>query len=38
MVWHFTQCDQEYGRRVAEGLGMSLDTLPDFTAEFADRI
>ncbi len=24
MVWHFTQCDPEYGRRVAEGLGLSV--------------
>jgi catalase len=23
MVWHFRQCDEEYGRRVAEGLGIS---------------
>ncbi len=23
MVHHFTQCDEEYGRRVAEGLGIS---------------
>jgi catalase len=22
MVWHFAQCDSEYGRRVAEGLGL----------------
>jgi catalase len=25
MVWHFTQCDPDYGRRVAEGLGLSVD-------------
>ena len=24
MVWHFTQCDADYGRRVAEGLGLSV--------------
>ncbi len=24
MVRHFTQCDPEYGRRVAEGLGLSV--------------
>ena len=24
MVWHFTQCDPEYGRRVAEGLGLKV--------------
>ena len=23
MVWHFTQCDADYGRRLAEGLGLS---------------
>ncbi len=22
MIWHFNQCDADYGRRVAEGLGM----------------
>ncbi len=38
MVWHFRQCDEEYGRRVADGLGMSLDALPDFTEEYADRV
>ena len=25
MVWHFLQCDQEYGSRVAQGLGITLD-------------
>nr|WP_130339442.1 catalase [Micromonospora kangleipakensis] len=25
MVWHFGQCDEEYGRRVAEGLGISVN-------------
>lgn len=25
MVNHFTQCDSDYGRRVAEGLGLSTD-------------
>jgi catalase len=24
MVWHFSQCDEAYGRRVAEGLGLSV--------------
>jgi catalase len=24
MVWHLSQCDQEYGTRVAEGLGISV--------------
>lgn len=22
MVWHFTQCDPEYGHRVGQGLGI----------------
>jgi catalase len=32
MVWHFTQCDREFGSRLAEGLGLSAD-LPE--PEFA---
>ncbi|MDQ3549001.1 MAG: catalase [Chloroflexota bacterium] len=24
MIWHFTQCDADYGRRVAEGLGLPV--------------
>jgi catalase len=29
MLWHFSQCDAEYGRRVASGLGLSLpSTVP----------
>jgi catalase len=24
MVWHFGQCDQEYGARVAQGLGITI--------------
>src|SRR5690606_2900064 len=24
MVWHFSQCDEDYGRRVAEGAGIDL--------------
>jgi catalase len=24
MVWHFSQCDADYGRRVAEGLGLAV--------------
>jgi catalase len=24
MVWHFAQCDEAYGSRVAEGLGLSV--------------
>jgi catalase len=27
MVWHFLQCDTEYGGRVAEGLGIAVDDL-----------
>jgi catalase len=38
MVWHFRQCDQGLGNLVADGLGLSLDSLPDFTEEYADRI
>jgi catalase len=22
MVWHFAQCDEEFGGRIAEGLGL----------------
>lgn len=25
MVWHFWHCDEDYGRRVAEGAGIDLD-------------
>ncbi|SDS64203.1 catalase [Halopseudomonas xinjiangensis] len=25
MIWHFWHCDEEYGRRVAEGAGIDLD-------------
>ena len=28
MVWHLTQCDAEYGRRVADGLGMRVEDVP----------
>jgi hypothetical protein len=24
MVYHFTQCDPDYGRRVAEGIGIAV--------------
>ena len=24
MVWHFCHCDEDYGRRVAEGAGIDL--------------
>jgi hypothetical protein len=27
MVWHFVQCDQEYGARVAQGLGITIPEL-----------
>jgi catalase len=27
MIGHLTQCDREYGRRVAEGLGLSADSV-----------
>jgi len=25
MVWHFWHCDEDYGRRVAEGAGIDLE-------------
>ncbi len=25
MVWHWWHCDQDYGRRVAEGAGIDLE-------------
>ena len=28
MVWHFSQCDPEYGRRVGEGLGIDPASVP----------
>jgi catalase len=28
MVSHLSQCDEEYGRRVAEGLGLETKTPP----------
>ncbi len=28
MVWHFSQCDHEYGRRVGEGLGIDAASVP----------
>jgi len=24
MVWHLSQCDGSYGRRVADGLGLTI--------------
>jgi catalase len=29
MVWHFYMCEDEFGRRVGEGLGISLDDVKD---------
>jgi catalase len=29
MVWHFYMCEDELGRRVGEGLGISLDDVKD---------
>jgi catalase len=26
MVWHFSRCDDEFGRRLAEGLGLDNTT------------
>lgn len=26
MLWHFSRSDADYGRRVAEGLGMAVPT------------
>ncbi len=37
MVWHFGQADAEYGRRVAEGLGLKLEDVPAVPAELANR-
>ena len=28
MLWHFSQADADYGRRVAEGLGVAVPTAP----------
>jgi hypothetical protein len=28
MVWHLSQCDAEYGRRVADGLGIRVEDVP----------
>ncbi|GAA2622526.1 hypothetical protein GCM10010399_62210 [Dactylosporangium fulvum] len=27
MVWHFSQCDDEFGRRLAETLGLDHDVV-----------
>jgi catalase len=43
MVWHFWHCDEDYGRRVAEGAGIdlerakSLPPLPGKPAPHQDR-
>jgi catalase len=29
MVWHLFMCEDEYGRRVGEGLGISADDVRD---------
>ncbi len=31
MVWHFSQCDPDYGRRVGEGLGIDHAFVPPVT-------
>jgi hypothetical protein len=28
MVWHLSQCDADYGRRVGEGLGIDPASVP----------
>ena len=28
MIWHLSQCDAEYGRRVADGLGIRVQDVP----------
>ncbi|RYX84435.1 catalase [bacterium] len=33
MIWHFSQCDPEYGRRVAEGLGVSVPSTEPIPTE-----
>jgi len=35
MVWHLAQCDAEYGRRVADGLGMRVEDVPPVPAAVA---
>jgi catalase len=25
-VWHFSQCDDKFGRRVAQGIGLDYET------------
>jgi catalase len=35
MVWHFSQCDEEYGRRVADGLGIDASKVPPVPAAVA---
>lgn len=35
MVWHLSQCDAEYGRRVADGLGIKVENVPPVPVEIA---
>ncbi len=35
MIWHFTQCDRDYGHRVADGLGLPV---PDVTSAEAREV
>ncbi len=35
MIWHLTQCDRDYGRRVAEGLGLPV---PDVASAEAREV
>jgi catalase len=37
MVWHFSQADAEYGRRVADGLGIKVEHVPAVPAAVANR-
>ncbi len=27
MVWHFSQCDKNYGQRVADGIGVKVEDI-----------
>jgi catalase len=35
MVWHLSQCDAKYGRRVADGLGLRVEDVPPVPAAIA---
>ena len=37
MVWHFSQADAEYGKRVADGLGMKVENVPALPAALANK-